>query len=445
MFQVYSDHITNRHRYIFKFIFENMLGLDFILSQDLDAFTAFEGFKLNYSNTPIDGVPSITPHSLLVENHIGNPQIDVFEHQGVKAFFRTSDGSFPFDMFAASFYLLSRYEEYLPQGADQSAWEAAFLDVHERFRADKSVAYQASFLNQPVVDQWVLQFKKYLHSFYADAIVFKPSAFTYTSTIDVDNGYAFKGKGLLKTIGGIGISLINRDFKTVSSRLKVVTNMGKDPFDEYDYQQRIKEDFGLDMIYFMLAGIGSKFDHNIPVSSKSYKALVSKIKTFASLGLHPSYASHFYEDGVFNEKMTLQSVSGLSIAKSRQHFIKMEFPGTYERLISSGITLDYSMGYASMPGFRAGTSNAFPFYNLLMEEERPLTLFPFQVMDVTFKDYLKIPAVEAMNQISAIIKVIKEVNGNFTSVWHDRTFARTEKNMQWILLYEQMVRFVRNL
>ena len=72
--------------------------------------------------------------------------MSVFED--VPIFFISNNNSdLPFDPFAASFYLISRYEEYLPCVKDQ----------HDRYPATNSLAYQEGFLQQPVVDKWVIK------------------------------------------------------------------------------------------------------------------------------------------------------------------------------------------------------------------------------------------------------------------------------------------------
>ena len=69
----------------------------------------------------------------------------------------------------------------------------------------------------------------------------------------------------------------------------------------------------------------------------------------------------------------------------------------------AGIVEDYSMGYPSHAGFRAGTCNPFRFYDLPGERESELQIMPFQVMDRTLKDYMKLTPGEAVNKIKDII------------------------------------------
>jgi hypothetical protein len=440
MLLVYSQNITSRHNYIFQFILKDLLGLEFSFSDSKLAFETSAYYKLNYSDEIFSGIASIKPFPLLQEMVIKNFDVSVSEHAGVKAFFKTSNANnFPFDLFSAAFYLISRYEEYCPIGIKREEWEKLKLDKHGRYKAEESLAFKAGFLRQPVVNLWVNQFREYLKSFYPE-LTFKNRTYKYISTIDVDNGYAYKGKSFIKTTGGVVKSLLKGNGAEAILRFKVVMGLAKDPFDKYDFQRKLKEEFNLDMIYFLLCGIGSRYDHNIPVYSKSFKGLIKKLQNFAGLGLHPSYASHYMQNGISDEKSKLENIIGREISKSRQHFLKMQLPDTYQQLIASGMKEDYSMGYASQFGFRAGIANSFQFYDLLKEEETSLIVHPFQVMEVTFQDYLKISAEEAAIHIQEIIKSVKEVDGTFVSVWHDRTFAQSPENLPWTKLYVEMLK-----
>ncbi|NJO69236.1 MAG: hypothetical protein HC830_08110 [Bacteroidetes bacterium] len=67
------------------------------------------------------------------------------------------------------------------------------------------------------------------------------------------------------------------------------------------------------------------------------------------------------------------------VTKSRQHFLRLKFPGTYHRLMQEGITDDYSMGFHDKPGFRAGIAMPYPFYDLVNEKETTLTVHPLHL------------------------------------------------------------------
>ena len=70
MFLVYTHKITPRIRYIFKHIFENMLMINFDLTNKVEIFVAHSGPKLSYSNKPLGDEFFIKSHSLLFEQGI---------------------------------------------------------------------------------------------------------------------------------------------------------------------------------------------------------------------------------------------------------------------------------------------------------------------------------------------------------------------------------------
>src|SRR6185436_12324127 len=82
---------------------------------------------------------------------IRKQNISCFKANDFTAFFK-SDGDYPFDIFSAVFYLLSRYEEYLPHEKDE----------YGRYAHENSLAYGQGFLNTPLINIWIEDFKKVL-------------------------------------------------------------------------------------------------------------------------------------------------------------------------------------------------------------------------------------------------------------------------------------------
>ncbi len=60
---------------------------------------------------------------------------------------------------------------------------------------------------------------------------------------------------------------------------------------------------------------------------------------------------------------------------SRQHFLMLRFPDTYRQLMAFGIDEDYTMGYSTVAGFRAGICTPYMFFDL--ERNRPCSLRVF--------------------------------------------------------------------
>lgn len=117
----------------------------------------------------------------------------------------------------------------------------------------------------------------------------------------------------------------------------------------------------------------------------------------------------------------MKEITGKEITKSRQHYLRLSFPKTYRRLIKQGISEDYTMGYAARVGFRAGICTPFLFYDLKKDRVTNLKAYPFQVMDVTLKNYLSLSTEEAKKTIERLMLEVKNVGGAFISIWHNET------------------------
>src|ERR1700749_61334 len=119
MIVLYVDKSSPRLDYICSFLFKELMGIDYSITIDNKTFSDHNGAKINYSllQSP-DRSFQIPNQKLLFETGVHLQQIDCFEVNGYKAFFKTGHADFPFGIFAASFYLLTRYEEYLPHKKD---------------------------------------------------------------------------------------------------------------------------------------------------------------------------------------------------------------------------------------------------------------------------------------------------------------------------------------
>jgi hypothetical protein len=136
----------------------------------------------------------------------------------------------------------------------------------------------------------------------------------------------------------------------------------------------------------------------------------------------------------------LRSVLNKDISSSRQHFLRIVLPSTYRNLIEQDITDDYSMGYAALPGFRAGICTPFNFYDLDLEIETKLRIHPFAVMDGTLNDYLGLTPADAIDHIKALIKEVKKVDGTFISLWHNESLSDQKRWKGWKRVYEQLIK-----
>ncbi|MFM7054505.1 MAG: hypothetical protein ACKOX7_07175, partial [Bacteroidota bacterium] len=81
----------------------------------------------------------------------------------------------------------------------------------------------------------------------------------------------------------------------------------------------------------------------------------------------------------------------------------------------------------------------FYFYDLDNEQVTSLRIHPFAVMDATLKYYMRIKPEEAMDHIRPVIREVRQVNGDFISLWHNESLSENKIWAGWRDVYRQMV------
>lgn len=426
MILVFSHKLSNRLKYIFSTIFKDILLVEIDFTNDVDIFENFEGPKINYSTSKLNSGLFFQSSSILFETGINEQTISVFEYEGNKCFYSVSkESSFPFDPFGASFYLISRYEEYLPH----------IKDEHDRFMASDSVAFKNNFIDTPLVNVWINLIVHKIESKYT-GFKFPERKFSFTSTIDIDNAFAYRHKGFLRMTGGLLKSLKEN---TLKERVNVLRGKEKDPFDTFDDQFELHKKYNISPIYFFLMGDYDVNDKNIPVKNKTFQALIKSLADYYTIGIHPSYASNKNSAILSKEISRLQKITHRNIKKSRQHFLKLNLPYTYRNLLDNDIQEDFTMGYAEISGFRASICSPYYFYDLDTETLTNLKIIPFTIMEATYQYYLKLAPEEAWLHINNLMSKVKKVNGTFVSVWHNESLSDKGIWKGWKKVYEQML------
>lgn len=413
MVLVYSNEITPRIEYIFKLIFTQILGLEVEFTSNSSTFQKTQQPKINYSFEKFGDEFYIKPHRLLFCKALIAPSISSVWYNGQKYFFESSaDSELPFDVFAASFYLVTRYEEYLENEKDKLG----------RYPAGKSILFKYRLLDKPVVNIWSWMLAEKLQEKYPTLHCTKKK-FSFMSTIDVDNAWAFKNKGFFRSCGACINSFLKGRFGELLLRIKVVTGREKDPYDTYAYLDAVFKGNEDKAKYFFLLGNYGRYDKNVSYKNGRLRKLIKEINKKYEVGIHPSFSSGKKggRKKVVQEIKRLENIIQKKVEISRQHYLLLNIPKSYRRLIHAGISEDYTMGYSSKTGFRAGICTPYFFYDLKKERTTNLRVVPFQVMDGTLRHYLHLSPEDAMQRIEQLMREVKDVGGTFISIWHNET------------------------
>ncbi len=413
-FVVYSPKITPRLQYCCRFIFNHVLKVQCFLTDSETMFAESSDYRINYSYQQIPDVFRIKPHQLTTEDIMLQRRPEPFFRDNQIYFFPNTEteAGLDFDLFSAVFYFISRHEE----------WQDFEPDRHNRFDAPQSILYSRQFHNKPVVDQWILEFNLALRRLYP-GLKFPEKKFRIISTIDVDNVYAYRHKGFVRTAGAIFRDLLKLDISATSERLSVFCGWKKDPFDIYEDVSRFCNQNGIPLFWFFLLRSGQRYDRAIDHSRPELKKLLNELSEVSEVGLHPSYESSTNGKIMEEDLRRFSDITGENPGFSRQHYLRFDIRSTPGQLSDAGVKADFTMGFAGNTGFRAGTSHPFYYFDFKNNRQGALLFVPFCLMDGVFTYYNPTDSKTALVNMLALAAEIKNTGGNFISVFHERTFS----------------------
>lgn len=416
-----SIFISNpRLSYVLDFVLKKSLGLDWEFLDDSSIHKQRKPW-ISYGDAPLRS-PFLHLDAIDISLWDNPVVLTGKSEKGLPSFIlhEKKSGEYQCDPLAQIFWALSRCEEYSP----------ANIDSHGRFMAQFSKISQMDLLERPWVDEWVGELGERIKKAFPE-INIPQKAYQAHVTFDIDYAWAYQNKGFLRNLGGLLKSISKGERSEAARRLGVWLGGKKDPFDTFDLIEKMLAESKVQTRFFYLLADRGPFDKNISYRNVAFQKLIKKLTQQYPFGIHPSYQSNQKSDMLGTEIKRLEGITGQKASHSRQHFLKLSFPDTYRRLIQAGITDDYSMGYAELPGFRAGTSMPFHWYDLEEEQCTNLTIHPFCWMDVTFNTYLKTTPAEALAKSAELQAAVKKVGGDFYAIWHNNSLCREREWAGW--------------
>ena len=368
MLLVYTPKITPRISYIFKHIFENMLDLSVTFSTAVEVFVAHPGPKMSYTSKSLGDKFNITSHSLLFERGVIDRDITVYDWEGIPAFFKTDDNSpIPYDIFAASFFLLSRYEESIHK----------IKKTNELFDSTQSLAFEEGFLEIPLVDIWVFRLHKIMASFFAEIEPYKKKSPKKELLIDVPLAFRYRHRSFLVSVEIFFKSIWQLDLLKIFNQLMVLLRLEDDPYDSFDSWVIWLKDSNLKPKVFFRFANSSTYESSISIFNRRLHSIIKKTGDNFMLGLLLSVKSHLKPELALNqEKKGFQGLTNRQVKMSRVPNSFRQLSLLYRDLVEFEFLDDYSMGYSNTIGFRASTSAPFYFYDLANEFKLPLKIHP---------------------------------------------------------------------
>ncbi|MDR1746265.1 MAG: polysaccharide deacetylase family protein [Tannerella sp.] len=342
------------------------------------------------------------------------------------------------DLVASAFFLLSRYEEIVRRDV---------RDIHGRFPGRESLPYRAGFIHRPIVDEYGQLLRKWLS---LCGIQTKEPTGTIRHcyfTHDVDAPFAYR------TWRNMARGLF-REGKTLAYLLRTKFSVPEnDPFYTFPWllerdacaRKRIGEEKSSIYLFFKAGGTAPQDKPGYDLRNKNIQDIHQLLTKYGGkTGLHSSYEAGKKPTLIPVEKKRLEEATGQEVTANRHHFLALREPEDMDTLEKSGITDDFTMGYADIAGFRLGTSRPVHWIDATSKRLSPLLLHPLTVMDNTLSEshYMGLSFDAAQEYCFRLTDAVKKANGELVLLWHNS--SAMEGTGYHKMLYENLLSYIEN-
>jgi len=358
------------------------------------------------------------------------------------------------DIIASSFFLLSRYEEWLCSDV---------FDKHSRFEGKKSLQYRANFLHRPLVDEYAVLLRKWLKITGLEVNEPKEEIKKIYLTHDID--FLEYYRHLRGFVGGIwrGLNFTQRRKENAKSakfilslhplcenlcaicvkQFKSLQNIKNDPAYTFDFlieqDNKVKN---AEKIYFVKAAKRAK-DLDYPqynLNGNDFQNLAKFLqKNDCKIGLHSSYNAFYNPQDIENEQNRISKAISKDVTNHRTHYLRILPPNQPEFYTKAGITDDFTLCFADVAGFRLGTCRPVRWINPQTLEIEDITLHPLTIMECSLsnENYMNLNFETAFEVCKNLINQVEKHNGELVLLWHNTSVI--PENGYHRELYEKVI------
>ncbi len=331
------------------------------------------------------------------------------------------------DIFASSFFMLTRWEEYVISEKDN----------HGRTPDELQLSVKHNFNERPIVNEYA----EMLRQMFAYLGFEIENKHTYKAKITHDiDFFARYGKfpKFIKAIGGdiFVRKSLKKAINTLRLYFKIKSGKVKDPYDTFDFLMNLSEKAGLKSHFYFIPAILGEEDAQYTISDKKVAKTILKIKNKGHIvGIHGAYRSYKNKDLFCKELQRFPKE--IKIEEGRQHFLRFKNPETWQMLEDCKIKKDSTIGFINNVGFRAGTCSEYSVFNVITREKLKLKEQPLIVMEqALIKKYPD--KNDFFDKIIAMKDTVKKYKGIFVVLWHNNNFNIPEWE-KYKKIYEKII------
>jgi len=440
----FSNYFAKEKNYIFHVIFNEFLGLKYHVEyheQNNYTIQLENGNLLIFSDSFFS--KHIESQAYLFENNL--PEKPDFEQN---TFTKERDipilfGSESFeivgeknkilscgnDIFAAAFFMLTRWEECVSPCKDE----------HLRFPDKQAYVIKHNLQHRPIVNEYVEMLWNML-DFLGIKQKRKELKYKLIPTHDIDFFRRFVNvKQLIRSLAAdvLKRKSIAQAASTFSNYFKTITNKKKDDFDTFDFLMQISEKQGLKSHFYFIAGLKTELDVHYNYNTKQLFECIQNIENKGHIvGIHGSYNS-FNDNRTFNSELSRLQTISKSVKIGRQHYLRFENPQTWQIWEANKMQYDSSLAFSSEIGFRCGVCLPFSVFDVLQRKHLRLKELPLIMMDSALRRKTDSPE-EFYTYNKSLSDVVRKYNGNFCILWHNSNLF-THQWLDFIDVYKMII------
>jgi hypothetical protein len=330
------------------------------------------------------------------------------------------------DIIGSTLFMLTRWEETAKPERDK----------HDRFPATASAAYQAGFLDRPIVDEYAVVLRLWLARL-APGAFFSPAQFSVQLTHDIDYVERFDTRWLaMRCLAG---DLVKR--RDLPAALATAKEIVGDPWVSEIYRlAKLSKRHNLKSAFYFMAARPEMPDVGYDVVQPKVRNCIKWLQDSGfETGFHPGY--YTYRDwGRFDEERNrLGRVADIHGKGGRQHVLRFDVPTTWRLWERARFDYDSTLGFADHEGFRCGTCHPFRPFDVELQRVLDLWERPLIAMETTLRVYRSLSTDQAESSVRMLVDRCKRVDGCFVLLWHNTSLSGDW--IEWGRLYERLAKW----
>lgn len=319
------------------------------------------------------------------------------------------------DIPAATFFMITRYEEYIPGERDE----------YGCFPVSSSLAFREGFLSYPIVNRYLDLFRSWVGELdvnLGDRPVWRGRKFAVCLTHDVDRIRKYTPRRVIREMAG---DMLRRRFaasaRLALDALAVARGARRDPYWTFDFIMNLEERLGMRSSFFIRTDYDTGPEEVYSILDAGPSQLVKYITSRGhEIGLHGGVHGHDDPRRMAEERRRLSRLIGRAVAGARQQRLLWKNPVTWSAMADAGLLYDSTLSFRGSNGFRCGVCLPYRVFDLRSGRELPLWEIPVTATDAALtagrnggRDG------EALSEVEALLSTVSDHGGVFVLLWHN--------------------------